>query len=798
MRRSKWVKRLALSIVLVMTMSFGVNQGTIVSEAATSTYYPVEIDDVLTNPYMGWVPAATKTNWQQPHTMVYAALLWSDLEPNAKGEYDWEGFESRNNFDYWESQGVKINIRFYMDLPTSSSHMDIPQWLYDSMGSDKGDFYDCSIGKGFSPNYSDPVLIAEHERVIAALGERYNDDPNIAFIQLGSLGHWGEWHCWPYSESDGGPSGEFPAESVSNQYISHYVQSFSSDKLTMRRTTQMAKDNGMGLFNDMFGDVSSAEASGWGWLWGIENGYTDDLGQSQPAMPNFWQEGPSGGEFANGNSALYLTDSTISETIRLAQITHTSWLGPCCPASLEYGGTYQDNIDALAKTMGYRFVIKSISHATTATPGSTVAVNMDWRNRGVAPFYFQWSLKIGLANENGIVTYTTVSQDIREWLPGSFAFDTELIIPDTVKAGEYTVVAAIIDPATKKPGINLAIEGKRDDGWYELDTITIVESDPSSDAETSTSSIEVDGNASDWSGVSSIATASGQTATSLKVYDDSDYVYVCVNGSGIGSNSQVYLDVDGSTSTGYTCSAFSGMDYMIESGKLYSHPDNSNSWSWTGLGSTGITVVNNGSVYEAKIAKSLLAGLGSEIGIGFKDINSSWSSVCSLYGMGTIKASSIEVSVDGSASEWSGVDAVATASGQTATSLKVYDDSEYIYVCVQGSGLGTNGQLYIDADASASTGYKDSVWTGAGMDYMIESGKLYSHPDNSNAWSWTGKGSSGVTVGKNADVWEYRISKAALDNLGSSVGLGFKDINSSWSCVCRITTDTKCVYKLQK
>ncbi len=439
----------------------------------TQGFIPAKIDDVLTNPYMGWVPLATNTEYEQPHSMVYAALLWSDLEPDAKGEYDWEGFEKRNNFEHWKSMGVKINIRFYMDLPTSVSHMDIPQWLYDAIGEDKGDFYECCVGKGFSPNYSDELLIAEHERVIAALAKRYNNNPDIAFIQLGSLGHWGEWHCWPYAEEESGPSGAFPGLSVSDRFVSHYVKYFSADKLTMRRPTWMGKDNGMGLFNDMFGEVPSTEAKDWGWLWWINNGYEDDLGQLQPAMPDFWKKNVSGGEFANGNAALYLTDDTISETIRLAKVSHSSWMGPCCPASLEYNGIYQKHIDALAKNMGYRFVIESVAHEEKVLAGTTLSVNMTWQNEGVAPFYFNWPIAVGLADENSVVTYNTVTEDIREWLPGSYEVKAEHVIPENISEGEYTLVVAIIDPATNKPGIKLAIEGLREDGWYGLDKVVV-------------------------------------------------------------------------------------------------------------------------------------------------------------------------------------------------------------------------------------------------------------------------------------------------------------------------------------
>ncbi len=788
------MKRKCLSFVMALCMVLGVMGSSMVAEAASSSYYPTEIDDVFTNPYVGWVPWATQTKWEQPHTMVYAAVLWSELEPDARGQFDWATFEEKNNFDYWKSQGVRINIRFYMDQPTGSSHMDIPKWLYNKMGSDKGDYYDCSIGKGFSPNYSDPVLIAEHERVIKALGERYNSDPYVGFIQIGSLGHWGEFHCWPYSSSEGGPSGEFPSEDVSTQYVNHYVKYFSTDKLTMRRATHSAKNNQMGLFNDMFGDTDSLEASGWGWWSQITDGYSDDVGYQQPAMPDFWKYGPSGGEFGNGNAAMYLTDSTVDETVRLAQVSHTSWLGPCSPASLTKDGSYQKNIDKLLKAMGYRFVLEKVTHETSAAAGSNVAVTMRWNNKGVAPFYFQWPVRVGLANDNGVVTYTNVSTDIREWLPGQTTVSTDLTVPSTLNEGTYKLVVAMIDPATNKPGVNLAIEGKRADGWYELDTIKVISAGSGSDSGsesgsvttpvTGSASIVVDGDASDWNGISSIASASGQTTTSLKICADDEYVYVCVKGSGLGTNGQIYFDADNKTTTGYTWSG-AGMDYMLEGSKIYAHPDNSNSWSWTEVGSSGVSVVKNSSVYEAKINKSLLSGLGSAVTVGAQDINSSWSSVSSLCGSGKLTvAASVKISLDGSASDWASVSTVATASGQTATSLKVYDDSNYVYICVEGSGLGTNGQIYIDRDASASTGY---ITDGAGMDYMLEGSRIYAHPENSNSWSWTEVGSEGVTVVKSSSVYEVQISKSVIGGNGSTIGVSFNDVNSSWEEVCSLS-----------
>jgi hypothetical protein len=444
------------------------------AQATNVTYSPTEINDVLYNPYMGWAPWANSTSHSQPFTMVYAPLLWKDLEPMAKGGYDWDGFENRNKFAYWSSRGVKIIIRFYMDDTTNTAHRDIPDWLYKAMGSDKGTAYSTPAGKGFSPNYSDPTLISEHKRVIAALGARYAADSRIAFVEMGSLGHWGEWHCWPYVSSDGGPSGAFPPLAVSDQYVQHYTSVFSGDKLMMRRSCQKAKDGSCGLFNDMFGEKKSLDSAGWGWLWGINNGYTDDRGQKQPAMPEFWKKASSGGEFANGNAQRYLTNSTIKETIREAQTSHTSWLGPCSPTDLASGCPEQANLDVLMKTMGYRFVLLSVTHIDSIAAGSSLSVAMNWNNKGVAPFYFKWPLELSLANASGAIAATTkTNADIRNWLPGQIS-DTQLLnVPSDLAAGTYTLCVAILDPATNKPGVNLAINGKRPDGRYKLGTVKV-------------------------------------------------------------------------------------------------------------------------------------------------------------------------------------------------------------------------------------------------------------------------------------------------------------------------------------
>ena len=88
-----------------------------------------------------------------------------------------------------------------------------------------------NYGKGYSPDYNNKVFIEEHEKAIKALGEHFGKDGLISYIELGSLGHWGEWHV---NYSDG--ITRIPEEAVRNQYIMPWTGSFSRRKQAYEKT----------------------------------------------------------------------------------------------------------------------------------------------------------------------------------------------------------------------------------------------------------------------------------------------------------------------------------------------------------------------------------------------------------------------------------------------------------------------------------------------------------------------------------------------------------------------------------
>ena len=66
-----------------------------------------------------------------------------------------------------------------------------------------------------------------------------------------------------------------------------------------------------------------------------------------------------------------------------------------------------------------------------------------------------------------------VPADVTTWLPGDSVVDDSLYVPRELPAGSYHVRIALLDPRTGQPAIRLAIEGRQDDGWYDLGTIDV-------------------------------------------------------------------------------------------------------------------------------------------------------------------------------------------------------------------------------------------------------------------------------------------------------------------------------------
>lgn len=435
----------------------------------TVIHKPSPISDVLNNPYMGFAPSAVNGPYPYEHSLVYKVLTWRELEPE-KGKFAFEEIEAKFKLEEWSDKNVKLIFRVVLDYSTNAPHLDIPDWAYEEIKGD-GIHYDEELGKGFSPNYSNPVLIQLHKKLIQALGERYDNDPRVAFVALGSLGHWGEWHTYSSSHI----TIPFPPLAVSDQYVQHYLEAFPHKKLLIRRPHPIAKNNKIGLYNDVFGSKSSTDD----FIDWFENGYQSLLAGDVklPAMPNFWKSAPSGGEFSSASEVLsFLRDDQIGQIIDMAKRSHVSWLGPPPLSEEELTPEAAANMEKLLKVMGYRLRVEKAVYPQSVIKGSPLKVEVTITNEGVAPFYFDWPVEFSLMDAGGRIAASSQANGlIQSWLPGQSEAALSLPIPGDIAEGEYMLLAAILDPDQMTPGIKFAMDGRQPDGRYLLGSVNVRE-----------------------------------------------------------------------------------------------------------------------------------------------------------------------------------------------------------------------------------------------------------------------------------------------------------------------------------
>lgn len=181
-------------------------------EAPRITVRPDDTGQALANPGMGWVfhhydnsihgygpPLGDQYAGEDfPGLRVaYLRLAWSYLEPQ-EGQFHWSIIDSVAQ--RYRDAGRDIAFRFTCfetEIPFAT-----PEWVKDAGAHG----YWWVYGKGcvdgpeadpharWEPDYDDPVFLEKLDRFLQAASARYDGLPHVAFVDIGSLGVWGEGH----------------------------------------------------------------------------------------------------------------------------------------------------------------------------------------------------------------------------------------------------------------------------------------------------------------------------------------------------------------------------------------------------------------------------------------------------------------------------------------------------------------------------------------------------------------------------------------------------------------------------
>lgn len=401
----------------------------------------------LDNPLKGWCPYPNAGKIHQPYSLVFQYISWRELEP-AENDYRFEDWEKS-----WEvpaAAGKHIVFRVYVDYPKKKSGL--PEWLRKA-GVEETAYEE--HGGGLSPDYDDPRVVAGLERLIAALGKRYNHHPRIAFIQLGLLGFWGEWHTYPQTKLYASPETE-------RRVIDAYHRAFPDKHLMARYARGHAgKQDWLGFHDDLF-PQDTDNGRDWSFLAGLRR---EGRGEN-------WKTAPIGGELVPGEASRWL-GADFDTTRTMLERAHFTWVGPCCPAlEKSPNQSFAQRSAELVRRMGYEFELVELTHPAQIQRGRAAKLALSGKNTGVAPFYYPWAVEWALVDAAGkTIAVHKTDWDLREWLPGSFAAETR--VTWDVPPGTYPLALGIRDPWQDRPAVRFANDLPVREGWTLISELTV-------------------------------------------------------------------------------------------------------------------------------------------------------------------------------------------------------------------------------------------------------------------------------------------------------------------------------------
>lgn len=440
----------------------------------TITVRPKEIDDVLTNPGIGfmtfqrfngdrlneakkWTEGypidyqdfdGTLENENHPMTsLAYFRVYWRFVEP-VEDKYRWDLIDNALETAGTRGQTLLLRIAPY----GTGADNDVPDWYRQMMGTEEN-----LPEKKWRTDPEDPRYAEHFCDMVRDLGARYDGHPMLESVDLSIVGAWGE-----------GAGSARLTQKTREALVDSYLEAFRKTPLVMLLTDE--KTNRYGLSK---GDV------GWridclGDMGGFSPTWCHMLDYYPQAIINFgmkdaWKKAPVTLEVCwvmqhwldQGWDVDYIIDQSLKWHI-------SSFNAKSSPVP----DTWAPQVQRWLRRMGYRFVLRKFTYLTPVKPAAKLAFTSWWENKGVAPCYRPFRLALRLHDDAQNVLLVT-DADLRFWLPGDNLHDSAITIPADTAPGDYDLQIAILDERFDEPHVKLAIEGRRTDGWYPLGPIKV-------------------------------------------------------------------------------------------------------------------------------------------------------------------------------------------------------------------------------------------------------------------------------------------------------------------------------------
>jgi len=341
--------------------------------------------------------------------------------------------------------------------------------------------------------------------LVQELIKRYDNNPQVSFVDIGSYGFYGEWFSgktvlerFPDDQlkdktdptlkqsidtrtriirmfTGGGGQGHCVDSSGKDKVVAYKYQGFKNKPVLIsrgdREDVAIGVANGAGIRFDGVGASDNKQVS-----------FRTNVG---PLVEKIWKSKPILGEFGTPDYAP-LDDGFTMRSLCFAREFHVTALHN------NFEEKPSIDLDPLFRELGYRIVLTQASYPERAASGGKARFDLQWVNKGTAPVYQRYPLILYFkpAGSDEVAAQVTLAEvDIAKILPAEVTSKSEDFLtcpkaaptPYTVTAnvtipklaaGTYDLYFAFEETVYQSP-IQLALTQKDAAGRYLLGSIMI-------------------------------------------------------------------------------------------------------------------------------------------------------------------------------------------------------------------------------------------------------------------------------------------------------------------------------------
>ena len=418
---------------------------------------------------------------------LYLRLAWAFLEPQ-EGKFNWSYID--NVVDKYVPMGYKISFRIScketgkvgeaVPVEIDSIRYATPYWVVKAgaKGIERPEFGSPS----WTPDWNDPIFLQKLDNFHKAFAARYDGKPYVRYVDVGSIGDWGEGHTWSSTRIS-------PTFVEVKKHIDLYLKNYKNSQLVV--TDDLLRSTGLEsakweLFNYAVKNNISLRDDSPMVLGLMQN----DLKTWTVKHPDFFEgvykKTPTVYELEhygkvkmqghwlgkNGKDTipeLKVTGADVfRNSIKLIRPTYIGYHGYL----EEWIGDNPDLTNELLNLCGYWYFPKSIN--TILLNNNNLSFEVEWLNKGVAPAYSTYELRgklIPISKAGKQIDFLIEDSGNKSWMPGVLTIGKYNVLLDKALKGKYLLAIQLFDKNNQKPvDIGLKEELKHDN-YYVLQQI---------------------------------------------------------------------------------------------------------------------------------------------------------------------------------------------------------------------------------------------------------------------------------------------------------------------------------------